>query len=109
MLLFSGKGIEETAPHLEDLRRTVANATFIVRGRGRPRKPPVRPLPSRGKKKTVRVRISIGAAERREEHQTALDVVKAADTALLRAKRSGRNRLILDRVPSSSRKKGRKH
>lgn len=107
-LLFPGKGVGETAPHLEDLRRAVAAATFTVRGRGRPRKPPVRPLPSRGNKKTVRVRISIGAAQRREEHHTAQDVVKAADQALLRAKRGGRNRLALDQVPLSSRLKGRK-
>jgi GGDEF domain-containing protein len=107
-LLFPGKGVEETAPHLEELRQTVDAATFTVRGRGRPRKPPVRPRPSRGKKKTVRVRISIGAAERREEHHTALDVVKAADGALLRAKRGGRNRLALDRVPSTPRTGGRK-
>lgn len=107
-LLFPGKGVEETAPHLEDLRRAVAAATFTVRGRGRPRNPPVRPRPSRGKKQTVRVRISIGAAERREEHHSALDVIKAADEALLRAKRGGRNRLALDRVPPSSRNNGRR-
>ena len=106
-LLFPGKDVGETAPHLEDLRRAVAEAAFTVRGRGRPRKPPVRPLPSRGKKKRVRVRISIGAAQRREEHHTAQDVVKAADGALLRAKRGGRNRVALDRVPLSSRNAGR--
>lgn len=106
-LLFPGRDLEETAPHLEDVRLAVAGASFTVRGRGRPRKTPVRPLPSLGKKKTVRVRVSIGAAERLEEHHTAQDVIKAADRALLRAKRAGRNRLALDGV--SSRPKRGKH
>ena len=107
-LLFPGRDLEETAPHLEQLRRKVADAVFTVRGRGRPRKPPVRPRPPRGKKKRVRVRISIGAAQRREEHHIAQEVVKAADRALLRAKRGGRNRLTLDTVPAKSGKTKRK-
>jgi diguanylate cyclase (GGDEF)-like protein len=42
---------------------------------------------------TVAVTVSLGLAERSEENFSADEVIKAADQALYRAKRAGRNRL----------------
>ncbi len=90
-MLFDGKTMEEAAPVLEKFRAELAAAPFIVRGKKRPRKKPSLPLPA-GSQKKVSVTVSIGVAQpdgRRGPDQ----VVKAADAALYRAKRSGRNRL----------------
>ncbi|MER3423212.1 MAG: GGDEF domain-containing protein, partial [Nitrospiraceae bacterium] len=64
-----------------------------LRGRGRPRKKPATPKPSDGARTDVSVTISIGAAEGDGRYVNPDEVVKAADQALYRAKRAGRNRV----------------
>ncbi len=93
-VLFPGKTAEESAPHLEALRRSVAQATFRVRKtvtRKRNGKSS-RATPAGGRQ--LAVTVSIGAAH---GHGTALPdtVVKAADKALYRAKGEGRNRVAI--------------
>ncbi len=63
-------------------------------GRGRPRKKPAngRPKKTRARGKLA-VTVSIGVAEHSGVNPTAADVLKAADKALYRAKRGGRNRV----------------
>jgi diguanylate cyclase (GGDEF)-like protein len=70
----------------------MAAAPFIVRARSRPRKKPSSPLPG-GSQKKVSVTVSIGVAEPDGSQGTPDQVIKAADAALYRAKRSGRNKL----------------
>lgn len=91
-VLFDGKTREEATPVLEKFRAELADTPFIVRGKRRPRKKPSLPLPA-GSQKKVSVTVSIGVAEPDGSHGTPDRVVKAADAALYRAKRSGRNRL----------------
>src|SRR5216684_4200216 len=91
-VLFDGKTMEEAAPVLDKFRAEMAAAPFIVRARSRPRKKPSAPLPG-GSQKKVSVTVSIGVAEPDERHGTPDQVIKAADAALYRAKRSGRNKL----------------
>jgi diguanylate cyclase (GGDEF)-like protein len=91
-VLFDGKTREEAAPVLEKFRAELADTPFIVRGKRRPRKKPPLPLPA-GSQKKVSVTVSIGVAEPDRTHGTPDQVVKAADAALYRAKRAGRNRL----------------
>jgi diguanylate cyclase (GGDEF)-like protein len=84
--------VDDALPHLEALRKTVASSAFTVRGRRRFRDKPPTPRPSAGRKQ-VSVTISIGVAEADRRHCTPDQVIEAADSALYRAKRAGRNRL----------------
>jgi len=92
-LLFPGKGAEEVVPFLQEVRKAVEEATFTLRGRGRPRKKPDSPRTTRSMRKQVTITISIGVAEHNGRQHTADLVVKAADRALYRAKDEGRNRV----------------
>lgn len=91
-VLFPGKSVQDAAPHLEILRETIAASAFTVRGRRRPRAKPQTPPASAGQKK-VFATISIGLAGPDRHHATPEQVIKAADAALYRAKKAGRNRL----------------
>lgn len=91
-VLFPGKSVQDAAPHLEILRETIAASAFTVRGRRRPRAKPQTPPASAGQKK-VSATISIGLAGPDRHHATPEQVIKAADAALYRAKKAGRNRL----------------
>lgn len=91
-VIFPGKSVDDTIPHLEALRKTVASFAFTVRGRRRPREKPPAPRASAGRRQAF-VTISIGIAETDRRHSTPEQVIEAADAALYRAKRAGRNRL----------------
>ncbi|MEN6439472.1 MAG: GGDEF domain-containing protein [Syntrophobacter sp.] len=92
-VIFPGKAMEETIPFLEHLRIVIESAAFQIRGRARPKKKPKTPAPGKGSRNSVPVTISIGVAERDEENVKPRDVIKAADQALYRAKKEGRNRV----------------
>ena len=91
-VLFPAKSAEEIVPYLEALRIGIAASAFTVRGRRRPRGKPEKPRASGGRQK-VSVTISIGVAEAGRQHPTPERVIEAADAALYRAKKAGRNRL----------------
>ncbi|MBI3031054.1 MAG: GGDEF domain-containing protein, partial [Candidatus Rokubacteria bacterium] len=91
-VLFPGKSVEEIIPYLEALRVGIAVSAFTVRGRRRPRQKPDRPRAGGGRKR-VSVTVSIGVAEAGRQHATPERVIEAADAALYRAKKAGRNRL----------------
>jgi len=95
-LLFAGASLDEVAPHLEAVRHAIANSHFVVRGPGRSRKKPTTPRAPHGPRVAVSLTVSIGAAERDgwKGSTDPHDVLRAADKALYRAKRAGRNRLI---------------
>lgn len=95
-LLFPGKGIAEVEPHLETLRSQIAQRRFEVRSPARPTGKGSKASQGRGKGgqgKTVRVTVSLGVAQRSPRLRTPETVMKAADKALYRSKKNGRNRL----------------
>ncbi len=97
-VVFSGKSAAEAAPVLEDLRRAIADSRFAVRSPGRPRR---RPKSGRGRGaagKSLKVTVSIGLAERSGRRRQPEEVMKAADKALYRSKKAGRNRITVTRA-----------
>lgn len=97
-VLFPGKSVEETLPHLERLREAVEAGRFLLSGRGRLRLKQDQPS-SEGRTldKELSVTISLGAAPRNEKRAKPDLVIKAAERALLRAKRGGRNQVKAER------------
>jgi GGDEF domain-containing protein len=96
-LLFPGRTLKETLPHLKETRRSVEEAAFTLRSWRRPRKKPVDPGAWRGgrkkKPRLLSVTVSIGAAESAGRETSPEVVLKKADRALYRAKKGGRNRV----------------
>jgi diguanylate cyclase (GGDEF)-like protein len=94
-VLFPGKSTDEALPYLEDLRETIEASSFIVRGRNRPKARPEKPVRSSGGLRRVVITVSIGVAEPEQSGVDPEDVIRAADQALYRAKRDGRNRVCV--------------
>jgi diguanylate cyclase (GGDEF)-like protein len=83
-ILLPGSGADETATAAERLRRTVAHATF----------------PSE-----VHVTVSAGVAEAPRDASSPRELLACADLALLEAKASGKNRVVLS---SAQQRQGRR-
>jgi diguanylate cyclase (GGDEF)-like protein len=92
-IIFSGKSASNVGPVLENLRKTIAGSSFAIRSWRRSFKKPSRPAAGKKAPRKVRVTVSIGLAENSVKHNTPEAVIKAADQALYRAKKSGRNQL----------------
>lgn len=95
-MLFKGKSAEETMQFLEDLRESVADYDMIVRNRSdRPKDDKLgsKKRGSTSSEKTVNVTISIGVADN-SEIKHPKKVLKAADEALYKAKKKGRNCVV---------------
>ena len=85
-ILFRGRSVDDAEEHLEAVRAAIEGASLSVR-KGRSKRA-----------KSVSVTISIGVAQRSAKYKTPEDVMKAADKALYRAKKKGRNQIQLDRA-----------
>jgi len=95
-VLFSDRTLDEALPHLEKLRKDIEDYKIAVRGGDRPRERETgsRLRAARIPEKTLSVTVSVGAAERDETLIRPALVIRAADEALYRAKRAGRNRVM---------------
>ncbi len=94
-LLFPRRSAKDVAAHLEDLRRSIADQPFVVRGPARPKKKPRKRGGGSSTDRKLKVTASFGVADRNPKRRTTEQVLKAADKALYRSKRAGRNRLTI--------------
>ena len=91
-ILFPNKGRDHCYNHLENLRKDIEKQQFSVRGKKRPGKKPTIPVFFR-RAKNEKITVSIGVAQKSEKLNNVQDVIKAADNALYKAKKDGRNRV----------------
>jgi diguanylate cyclase (GGDEF)-like protein len=92
--VFPGKSVEESFFHLETFRKSLESSRFFVRPKERKKNTPV--LRGRGptaSQKQVRITMSIGVAESGSKYPSPEKVIRAADKALYKAKKTGRNRV----------------
>jgi diguanylate cyclase (GGDEF)-like protein len=94
-VLFPQRGVEEALPDLERVRAAVQAYRMAVRGEDRPKKAAegAKLRGARAPDKTLSVTVSIGVAAPGDGRHTPHQVLKAADEALYRAKKAGRNRV----------------
>ncbi len=93
-VLFPGVSIADARDAIEQLRAAVAEREFSIRSPKRPRKKPERPIRSGKPVQRVTLTISAGLAERTLKNPDSGAVLRAADAALYRAKRGGRDRVL---------------
>jgi len=95
-LLFPGRTLDEALPYIDALRMEIEQNRMTIRAPGRPAKH------SEGRKQRgsaptqrrfVGVTVSIGVSDRDERNAVPEAVIAAADKALYRAKRAGRNQV----------------
>jgi diguanylate cyclase (GGDEF)-like protein len=95
-IVFPGKEKAEALPHVEQVREAVADARFTLRRKPRPNKADGERKRTNGKnnERRIGVTISVGLAGIGVRDTTTAAVVKAADNAMYRAKKGGRNRVV---------------
>src|SRR5471032_1741260 len=95
-VVFAGKSLEESMPHLEGIREVIANYHIQLRNQdNRPQDDQQGRQRRAGSGATsVSVTVSIGVAERQPEQRTPEEVLKSADQALYAAKGAGRNCVV---------------
>jgi len=96
-ILFKNKYVDDTTEHLEELRENIAHYEMTLRNRNNRPENDKTGVKKRGNSThsgAVGVTISIGVADNYDTRKPK-DVLKAADEALYRAKKGGRNRVSL--------------
>jgi diguanylate cyclase (GGDEF)-like protein len=93
-LLFRGRSLDDVRDRLEEVRGRIADRPFVLRGSDRPSEKPKRTLFLWRPRQELAVTVSVGAATRTAWRQPPEEVIRAADEALYRAKKRGRNRVV---------------
>ena len=93
-ILFPGSTAAAARQPLEEVRAAISCRKFAIRGPDRPRKKPDSPRKKSRPSRTFSVSVSIGLAGPNSQRTAADAVLRAADRALYRAKKEGRNRLV---------------
>lgn len=92
---FAGKTLDEARPLAEALRKEIQKSTFVLRDKDRPQddEEGEKRRGSGGGDQELSVTVSVGLAAPTERGADAREVLEAADQALYRAKKKGRNRV----------------
>ncbi|NOY23302.1 MAG: GGDEF domain-containing protein [Acidobacteria bacterium] len=94
IIAFPGRSLENVLSRAEEAREAVKKAEFVLRRSWQRRKGgPKKRKNGKSSGKRLSVTVSIGIAETSRKNPSPAAVIKAADKALYRAKRAGRNRV----------------
>ncbi len=104
-VVFTGRTPPQAQDALESLRHAIEGRSFSIRSPKRPRKKPDQPITQPSPAEQVNLTVSIGAAGPGKRHLEPDDVLRVADAALYRAKRRGRNRVVIEGVRAKARKR----
>ncbi len=94
-ILFKGREVPDTLSELEELRAALEEYKMVIRNKdARPKNDKVgsKQRKTKAKSNTVNITISIGVADNLD-FDTVAEVMKAADNALYKAKKTGRNKV----------------
>ena len=94
-LVFQHMAPEDAFRFVDAIRQDIEQRKFVIRSWTRPRKKPMRSGGAQRRRKVTRVTVSIGIAGATRTDRNPSAVIKRADTLLYRAKREGRNRVIM--------------
>ena len=104
-ILFPNATVRDALPYLERLRADIADTPFVLRGADRPaRTVEDRARSARDSSLQTQVTISIGLAGANGKPVPVDDNLRAADKALYKAKKNGRNRLEVATAPRKTQK-----
>ena len=87
-IIFNGKDTATAKQHIEALREKIANTPFVINRASRRKNDG---KSKNAKNKSVRVTVSIGVADSKDNDLSPWALLKKADKALYRAKKKGRN------------------
>jgi len=95
VIVCEDEDFDETVEALELLRRSISGRKFWIRSKTRPKKKPgngnLSGKPARDTGESITVTVSIGVARKSGKHNSPQEVLEAADKALYKAKKEGRN------------------
>ncbi len=103
-ILCSKKTEEGALPALESLRKAIQDSKFVLRSKRRNKK--MRGKGSDEPRKSLRVTVSIGIAQRSPKASRPELVIQSADKALYQAKKGGRNRTVCASATKTKKRKG---
>lgn len=94
-LIFNGRSKDDAMTYLDEVRELIATTPFIVRDKSKRKvgTPEQRGKGPRNNKK-VQITVSIGVSEKGYGQEKAEQIIKAADKALYKAKKQGRNCVV---------------
>jgi len=93
-VLFPGRSATSARTRCEAFRADIAERELVLRGADRPRRPPPRRRTRSKRPRGLGVTVSIGIAERGSAMRRPEVLLKAADAALYKAKRGGRDQVV---------------
>ena len=91
VVIFPRRSAEEIYDVMDQLREAIEKRPLVIRSSKRPKHKPKTKIFREGSNEKIKITVSIGIADKNEKITSAGRVIEAADKALYKAKKNGRN------------------